>query len=122
MNKPAQSTRMEHPDDPAPAPARTPGTPVDRAFAAIVRSLTVDDPRFVRRMTRSGPGRVGVGDVMIVAGLLTTLLLGVLPLAVGLQTGLVVLLVLGVLGCTVLPVAAPLIVRRVVVRFRPLMR
>jgi hypothetical protein len=112
---------MEHPEDPAPAPARTPGTPVDRAFAAIVRSLTVQDPRFVRRVTRSGPGRVGVGDVMIVAGLLTTLLLGVLPLAVGLQTGLVVLLVLGVLGCTVLPIAAPLVVRRVVLRLRPLM-
>lgn len=121
MEESAQPTDVEHPEDPAPAPAGTPGTPVDRAFAAIVRAMTIQDPRFVRRMTRRGPFGLGVGDVMMLVGLLTTVLLGVLPLAVGLHTGFVLLLVVGALGCTVLPVASPFVVRRVVLRRRPLM-
>lgn len=105
-------------EDPAPAPA---GTPVDRAFTSIVRALALEDPRFVRRVTTPPPGGLGTGDLMIVVGLLATVLLGILPLALGLQTGVTVLLVLGATGTAVLPVAAPLIVRGLLRRARPMM-
>lgn len=108
---------MEHHEDPV-----RPGTDarVELAFADMVRALTVDDPRFVHRVTRPAFGRLGVGNAAIVAGLLATVVLGVLPLAVGLHTGIVALLAVGALGCVVLPVAVPLSVRAVVRRRRPL--
>ncbi len=111
---------MDHHEDPAAAPAAAPVSPVDRAFAAIVRALTAEDPRFVRRVTAPAPGGLGVGNLMIIVGFLATVLFGVLPLAVGLGSGLTVLFLVGGFGCTVLPVAAPLVVRGVIRRVRPM--
>ena len=58
---------------------------------------------------------------MAVVGVLVTLLLGIVPLALGLHTGVIALLVVGAIGCAVLPVAVPLAVRVLVRRARPMM-
>ncbi|MDD7968738.1 DUF3040 domain-containing protein [Actinomycetospora lemnae] len=104
------------------------GDPADRPFdpdaerwAGIVRALALEDPRFVRRVTSPGPGGAAVGDLMIVVGLVATVLLGVLPLGVGLQTGIVALVVVGAAGTLLLPVGAPLAVRAFLRHVRPLM-
>jgi len=105
-----------------------PGVPVDRwpdpddeRFAGIVEHLTDTDPRFVRRVSAPPPVGLGVGDLMIVIGLVSTVLFGVVPLGIGLHAGAVPLLVVGALGCVLLPVGAPLAVRAVLRRTRPLM-
>lgn len=113
---------VEHYEDPFPSsPTNAPETPVDRAFAAIVRALAVEDPRFVRRVTTPGPGGLGTSEVMVAVGVLATVLLGILPLALGLQIGVVALLVLGAIGSVVLPLGAPLAVRALLRRTRPMM-
>lgn len=94
----------QHEDLPPGPPADTPV----RSFAGIVRALGAEDPGFVRRLTRPGPASLGAGNVMIIVGLLAAVVLGVVPLAVGLHTGVLGLLVVGGLGCIVMPVAAPL--------------
>ena len=112
---------VEQPDAPRAPESLTATTPVDRAFAAIVRSLAREDPRFARRLSTSGPAGLGTGHVMTLLGLLATILVGVVPLAVGLHTGLVVLTWIGAAGCALLPVLVPLAVRLVLRRVRPLM-
>ena len=103
-----------------PEPAAERRAALERQFHAIVGALRHDDPRFVRRVSRGGIGPFDATDLMIGAGLLATLLLGVLPLALGVQLGLVALLVPGLVGCVAFPVVVPLLVRRLVVRHRPL--
>ena len=110
-DRPAQETPAERAVDPYRAP-----------FDAIVRALAVQDPRFFRRVSPPKPRRLGVGHLMLLAGLVTTLLLGVVPLAIGVHTGSVALLVVGALGSTLLPAGAPLTVRIVLHKVRPLMR
>lgn len=117
--------RVEQDDEPVGAAGETdadrPADPHAERFAAIVRGLARQDPRFVRRVTAPPPTGLAVGDLMLVLGLVATLLLGALPLALGLHSGITALLVMGGLGCVVLPVGAPLAVRAVLRRARPLM-
>lgn len=109
-----QSVPVEQYDQPRPTGPTDP-------FTAIVHALARQDPRFVRRMTAPAPGGLAVGDLMIVVGLVATVLLGVLPLALGLAHTLAGLTAVGVLGCLLLPVAAPLTVRALLRHLRPLM-
>ncbi|WP_433034623.1 DUF3040 domain-containing protein [Actinomycetospora sp. CA-053990] len=117
---------MEQPEEPDRAAEETAAEravdPYRAPFDAMVRALAAQDPRFVRRVSVPGPRRLAVGHLMLLAGLVSTLLLGVLPLAIGVHTGSVVLLVIGALGSTLLPAGAPLAVRIVLHRMRPLMR
>jgi hypothetical protein len=92
----------------------------NRRFSSIVAALGHDDPRFVRRFSPPRPGRAGAGHLMIMIGLAATLLLGALPLALGLHLQITVLLVVGAVGCLVLPLAGPVAVRVVLMRVRPL--
>lgn len=89
-------------------------------YTEIVRALARQDPQFVRRVSVPPPTGFGVGDLMILVGLVVTVLLGVLPLALGLQSGATALAVLGATGCLLLPVGAPLVVRAVLRWLRPL--
>jgi hypothetical protein len=75
----------------------------------------------VRRVSAPVADGFGVGDLMVLAGLVVTVLCGVLPLALGVQAGATALVVLGATGCLVLPVAAPLTVRAVLRWRRPLL-
>lgn len=113
-----------HPDDEAAAPPPDPATVsrarTDRQFVALVRALQRDDPRFVRRCSAPVPGRLARTDVMIIAGMLATLLLGVVPLAVGLHLHAPALLVVGALASVTAPVLVPWLTRRAIVRHRPL--
>lgn len=102
---------MQQDDDPASV--------TNRRFSSIVAALGHDDPRFVRRCSPRRPGRPGVGHLMIVIGLAATLLLGALPLALGLYLEITALLVAGAVGCLVLPLAGPVAVRVVLMRIRP---
>ena len=117
---------VEQPEEPDRAAEETAAEravdPYRAPFDAMVRALATQDPRFVRRVSVPGPRRLAVGHLMLLAGLLSTLLLGVLPLAIGVHTGSVALLVIGALGSTLLPAGAPLAVRIVLHRMRPLMR
>lgn len=89
------------------------------AYTQIVRALARQDPHFVRRVSAPADG-LGVADVMVLVGLLATVLLGVIPLALGLQADAAGLVALGATGCLLLPVGAPLVVRAVLRRLRPL--
>jgi hypothetical protein len=89
------------------------------AYTQIVRALARQDPRFVRRVSVPAGG-LGVGELMVLAGLLATVLFGVIPLALGLQSGASALVALGAAGCLLLPVGAPQVVRAVLRRLRPL--
>lgn len=102
-------------------PADRPPHPDDERFAGIVAHLAWQDPRFVRRVGAPPAVGLGVGDLMIVIGLVGTVLFGTVPLAIGLHAGVLSLLVAGGIGCVVLPVGAPLAVRAVLRRVRPLM-
>ncbi|MEJ2884932.1 hypothetical protein [Actinomycetospora aeridis] len=102
------------------SPDRQPD-PDDERFAGIVAFLTHQDPAFVRRVSAPRAVGLGVGDLMIVVGLVATVLFGVVPLGIGLHAGAVPLLVAGAVGCLVLPAGAPLAVRAVLRRTRPLM-
>jgi hypothetical protein len=88
-------------------------------YTQIVRALERQDPRFVRRVSAPAGG-LGVGDLMILGALVATVLLGVIPLALGLQVGASALVGLGAAGCLLLPVAAPPAIRAVLRRLRPL--
>jgi Protein of unknown function (DUF3040) len=88
-------------------------------YTQIVQALARQDPRFVRRVSAPARG-FGVGELMILTGLLATVLLGVIPLALGLQADASALVGLGAAGCLLLPVGAPLVVRAVLRRLRPL--
>lgn len=118
--------KVEQPEEPDRAAGENPAEravdPYRAPFDAMVRALAAQDPRFIRRVSAPGARRLGVGHLMLLAGLVSTLLLGVLPLAIGVHTGSVVLLVIGALGSTLLPAGAPLAVRIVLHRMRPLMR
>ena len=92
-------------------------SPVDRRFAAIVGALRASDPRFARRV--SEPRRLRSGPIMMLAGLVATLLVGILPLAVGIQTQVAVLLAVGAIGIAVTPVVVPPVVDAVLHRLRP---
>ena len=92
----------------------------DRRFAAVVAALGAEDPRFLRRVSRPRPGRPDGGHLMLGVGLLLTLVLGVVPLAVGLHLQVTALLLVGAIGCAVLPPAGPLTTRAVLRRVRPL--
>jgi len=89
-------------------------------YADIVAALARQDPRFVRRVSPPPADGFGVGELMVLVGLLATVLLGVIPLALGLQAGASALVGLGAAGCLLLPVGAPLVVRAVLRRLRPL--
>jgi hypothetical protein len=102
-------------------PADRSPDPYDERFAGIVASLTHQDPAFVRRVSAPRAVGLGVGDLMIVVGLVATVLLGVVPLGIGLHAGVTSLLVVGALGCVLLPAGAPLAVRAILRRTRPLM-
>jgi hypothetical protein len=88
-------------------------------YTQIVRALERQDPRFVRRVSAPADG-LGVADLMVLVGLFATILLGVIPLALGLQAGASAFVGLGAAGCLLLPVGAPLAVRAVLRRRRPL--
>jgi heme A synthase len=92
-------------------------SPVDRRFAAIIGALRAEDPRFARRV--SEPHRLRTGHIMMLTGLVATVLLGVLPLAVGIQTQLAVLLTIGAIGIAFGPVIVPPLVGVVLHRARP---
>lgn len=102
-------------------PADRSPDPDDQRFAGIVEHLATQDPRFVRRVSAPPPVGLGVGDLMIVVGLVATVLFGIVPLAIGLHAGVVSLLVVGAVGCVVLPAGAPLAVRAILRHVRPLM-
>lgn len=114
-----------HPDDePTARPPRAdtpdPAGRTDRQFVALVDALRRNDPRFVRRLSARPPRWPFLADLMVVAGVLATLVLGVVPLALGVQLHLVEMLAVGALGCLLMPVGAPCLVRLIVGRVRPL--
>jgi hypothetical protein len=92
-------------------------SPIDRRFAAIVGALRASDPRFARRV--SEPRRLGSGPIMMLTGLVATVLVGVLPLAVGIQTQVAVLLAVGAVGIAIAPVIVPPLVGLLLHRMRP---
>lgn len=116
------SEHVEHHDEHGPpardTPAGRPADPDRERFLGIVAALTRQDPRFVRRVSPQKRGLV-IGDLMLVLGLVATVVLGALPLALGLHFGATALLAVGAAGCLVLPVGAPVIVRSVLRRTRP---
>jgi hypothetical protein len=104
-------------EDPTPEGTRPERSPIDRRFAAIIGALRAADPRFARRV--SEPHRLRSGQIMMLAGLVATLLVGVLPLAVGIQTQLAALLTVGAIGIAFGPVIVPPLVGVVLGRVRP---
>lgn len=96
-------------------------TRVERQFAAIVDRLKSTDPHFARRFSVPAlSAYLSAGAVMALVGAVATLLLGIVPLAVGVSSHAVELLTLGALCCAVLPVAAPVVTGRVLGHVRPL--
>ncbi|MEJ2861377.1 DUF3040 domain-containing protein [Actinomycetospora flava] len=119
---------MEPHEEPGRPLEETSGNPADRRpdpdderFDGIVAHLARQDPRFVRRVSAPPAVGLGVGDLMIVVGLVSTVLFGVVPLAIGIHAGVTSLMVVGALGCVLLPAGAPLAVRAFLRRHRPLM-
>jgi hypothetical protein len=114
------SDRPSDEDDQRPESAHADGgrTPVDRAFAALVGTLRAADPRFARRV--SEPRRLRSGQIMTLLGFVATVLLGLIPLTVGIQTQAAVLLTLGAIGTAFSPVVVPPVVGLVLGRVRPL--
>ena len=96
--------------------------PVTERFGAIVDALAQDDPRFVRRVSAPAPGRMGAGNLALVLGMVAAVVLGAVPLVLGLHLGSIVLAVIGAVGCLLLPVGVPLLLRTVLSRTRPLRR
>ena len=92
-------------------------TPIDRRFAAMIGALRASDPRFARRV--SEPHRLRSGHIMMLVGFVATLLLGVVPLAVGIQAQLAALLIIGAVGIAFVPVTVPPTVRLLLTRLRP---
>lgn len=102
-----------------------PGEPSDvteRRFDAVVVALVAGDPRFARRVAAPRPSRLSAGGLALLIGLLVTLAVGFVPLALGLHRHSDVLLAVGAVGLIVLPLAVPLAVRALVRRARPLWR
>ncbi|MCD2192237.1 DUF3040 domain-containing protein [Actinomycetospora endophytica] len=91
--------------------------PVDRRFAAIIGALRTEDPRFARRVSEAR--RLRSGQIMMLVGFLATLLLGVVPLALGVQTQITVLLTFGAIGIAFVPVIVPPMVGLMLGRMRP---
>jgi hypothetical protein len=104
-------------EDPSSEGTRPGRSPIDRRFAAIIGALRTADPRFARRV--SEPHRLRSGQIMMLTGLVATLLVGVLPLAVGIQTQLAALLTVGAIGIAFGPVIVPPLVGVVLGRVRP---
>ncbi|MHC1561102.1 DUF3040 domain-containing protein [Actinomycetospora sp. C-140] len=111
-----------HDEHGRPAIPDRPADPVAERFGAIVSALAREDPRFARRVSAPAPGRMGAGNLALVLGLVATVLLGAVPLVLGLHLGSVVLCVVGAVGCLLLPVGVPLLLRTVLYRVRPLRR
>ncbi len=100
-----------------PTSERLGRSPIDRRFHAIIGALRAADPRFARRV--SEPHRLRSGQIMMLTGLVATLLVGVLPLAVGIQMQLAALLTVGAIGIAFGPVIVPPLVGVVLGRVRP---
>ena len=99
------------------------GTSVtDRRFVALVAALGHEDPRFMRSVADRRTGRMGVGNLAVVAALAATVLLGAVPLGLGLHLSSGALIVLGAIGCVLLPVVVPLALVLVLRRVRPAWR
>ena len=93
-------------DDPASEnDTRPERSPIDRRFAAIIGALRAADPHFARRVSEAR--RLRSGQIMMLAGLVATVLVGVLPLALGIQTQLAALLTVGAIGIAFGPVLVP---------------
>jgi hypothetical protein len=107
-------------DDQGPETPRADGgrAPVDRRFADLIGALRTADPRFARRT--SEPHRLRSGQIMTLLGFVATVLLGLIPLAVGIQLQAAVLLTLGAVGTAFSPVVVPPLVGLVLARVRPL--
>ncbi|HEY2225502.1 DUF3040 domain-containing protein [Actinomycetospora sp.] len=91
--------------------------PVDRRFTSIIGALRADDPRFARRVSEAR--RLRSGQIMMLVGFVATLVLGMVPLALGVQTQITVLLTLGAVGIAFTPVTVPPLVGLVLGRLRP---
>ena len=104
-------------EEPTAEGTRPERSPVDRRFHAIIGALRTADPRFARRV--SEPHRLRSGQIMMLAGLVATLLVGVLPLAIGIQMQLAALLTIGAIGTAFGPVVVPPLVGVVLGRIRP---
>lgn len=91
--------------------------PVDRRFAALVGTLCAADPRFARRVSEAR--RLRTGQIMMLVGLVATILLGIVPLMVGMHTQAVSLLTVGAVGMAFVPVTVPLVVGLILRRVRP---
>ncbi|MDL5155824.1 DUF3040 domain-containing protein [Actinomycetospora termitidis] len=107
-------------DDQRPDTARADGgrAPVDRRFAALVGHLRASDPHFARRV--SEPHRLRSGQIMTLLGFVATLVLGIVPLVVGIHLQAAGLLTLGAIGTAFTPVVVPPVVGLVLGRLRPL--
>lgn len=107
-------------DDQPQDSARADGgrAPVDRRFADLVGALRTSDPRFARRV--SEPHRLRSGQIMTLLGFVATVLLGLIPLAIGIHLQAAVLLTLGAVGTAFSPVLVPPVVGVVLGRVRPL--
>ncbi|WP_433800067.1 DUF3040 domain-containing protein [Actinomycetospora sp. CA-084318] len=107
-------------DDQRPDSPRADGgrSPVDRRFAALVGALRTSDPRFARRF--SEPHRLRSGQIMTLLGFVATVLLGLIPLTLGIHLQAAVLLTLGAIGTAFSPVLVPPVVGVVLARVRPL--
>ena len=108
----------DSPGTPEQAADRTAAT--NRAFDAIVGALARADPMFMRRFSAHAPGGMAAGGLVVVLGLVATVVLGFIPLAVGAQLQIIGLLVAGAICSIAMPVLVPLLGRIVLGRVRPL--
>lgn len=106
-----------HPDDDR---STDPRNGIEAGFRAIVATLRRSDPRFARRCSSPRPGWPSAAGLAVAAGVVVTLLLGVLPLAMGLHVGTPALLALGASFTLAMPVTAPLAVFALLSHHRPL--
>ena len=92
-------------------------SPIDRRFAVIIGALRAADPHFARRVSEAH--RLRSGQIMMLTGLVATLLLGIVPLALGIQIQITALLTFGAIGIAFAPVVVPSLVGVVLGRVRP---
>ncbi|GLZ50434.1 DUF3040 domain-containing protein [Actinomycetospora sp. NBRC 106378] len=107
-------------DDQRPDSARADGgrAPVDRGFASLVGTLRSSDPRFARRV--SEPHRLRSGQIMTLVAFVVTVLVGLVPLILGIHLQATALLTVGAIGTAFAPVVVPPVVGVILSRLRPL--
>lgn len=88
-------------------------------FGAIIHTMLAADPRFARRVAPRAPGWPATAGLAIIAGIVATVLAGIVPLVLGLHTAAPMMIILGAGAILVLPVTVPFATLASVSRMRP---